>query len=383
MRWSLRVGSVAGIGIYIHATFLLIIGWVVWQNRGAPPGEIAAAVGLVLSVFACVLLHELGHALTAKRFGVRTRDITLLPIGGVARLERMPTDPKQELLIAIAGPAVNVVIAAVLFGVILAVGARVGDGAAADSPELLTGALRTLGFLGTLAWINVVLVGFNLLPAFPMDGGRVLRAALAYKMDYARATRVAAGVGQVMAALFFVWGLMGNPMLLLIAVFVYMGAQAEAQMAEIRFSIGDIRVRDAMITDFTVLPADATLKQAADLLLAGSQQDFPVVDGERIVGVLSRGDLMKALASKGLSAPVAEVMRRECGPVDEGAAVERVFDRMQQSQCPLVPVTRRGKLVGMLTMENIGEWIMIRSALRGLPPGVREEHAGEEVRQAG
>jgi Zn-dependent protease len=376
---------VRGIGLYIHATFLLLIGYLIWANRTAAPAEIALAILFVCAVFACVVLHELGHALTAQQFGIGTKDITVLPIGGVARLERMPREPRQELLIAIAGPAVNVAIALVLFVVVgaasvwAAAAAPVEDG----SGRSLLGGLRGLAFLRTLAYANAALVVFNLLPAFPMDGGRVLRAALAYRLGYSRATRIAAGVGQVMAAIFFVVGLMGNPMLMLIAVFVFMGAQAESQAEQVRWNIDDLRVRDAMITDFITLDARSTLKDAADALLAGSQQDFPVTDGDRIAGILARADLMRALATQGLTAPIAAVMRRDCAPVDEGAPLPSVFDRMQQTRCPLVPVTRQGHLAGMLTLENIGEFIMIRSALKGVPAPIRAPSVQQEVRRAG
>jgi Zn-dependent protease/CBS domain-containing protein len=383
--WSLKIGSVSGIGIYIHATFLILIGYLVWVNRQAPALQITLVVAFVCAVFACIVLHELGHALTAQRFGVRTRDITILPIGGVARLERIPQDPRQELLIAVAGPAVNVVIAAVLYAVVAALHLGFPDPAARTAPATgsLLDAIQTAGFLRTLAYTNAALVVFNLLPAFPMDGGRILRAALAYKLDYARATRIAAGVGQVMAGLFVVLGLMGNPWLVLIAIFVFMGAQAEAQAAEIRWNIGDLRVRDAMITDFLTLAPSDTLKQAADQLLAGSQQDFPVLEGDLIVGVLSRGDLMKALATRGLTGTVAESMSPGCRPVDASAPLPSVFDQMQRSGCPLIPVTSQGRLVGILTLENIGEFIMVRSALRGLPSPLRPVSVREEVRRAG
>ncbi len=227
MSWSWKLGRVAGIPVYVHWTFSILIAWVVvnsWLKSG-DVGSVAIAVGFIIAVFACIVFHELGHALTARRFGVRTSDITLLPIGGVARLERIPERPWQELLIALAGPAVNVVIVAIL-GLL---GVRFPQISPAN-PELKAGE-----FLPILMMFNAFMAAFNMLPAFPMDGGRVLRALLALRLPYARATRLAASVGQVMAIFFGLWGLtVSNPFLLLIAIFVWIGAEGEAAGVEER-----------------------------------------------------------------------------------------------------------------------------------------------------
>ncbi|HET7038490.1 MAG TPA: site-2 protease family protein, partial [Gemmatimonadales bacterium] len=288
MKGSWALGRIAGIRVQMHWTFLILIAWVVVEHvaAGADPRAVAAGVGLVLAVFGCVVLHELGHALAARRFGISTRDITLLPIGGVARLERMPSQPGQELLVAVAGPAVNVAIAGVLYVVLNATG-----GMRPVSELALVGG----SFLPQLLWVNLFIVGFNLLPAFPMDGGRMLRALLAFRLPYPRATRIAAGAGQLMAVLFGFMGLMGgNPFLLFIALFVYLGAQGEAQQVELRLAIDGVTVGHAMMTRFTALPATATLGDAAQELLAGAQQDFPIVaDGGRLVGLLSRAVLVQ------------------------------------------------------------------------------------------
>jgi Zn-dependent protease/CBS domain-containing protein len=366
MRGSLKLGTFAGIGVYIHWSFVLIILWVVYMTWGAPITGVVMAIIFVLALFLCVLLHEFGHALTARRYGIGTRDITLLPIGGVARLERMPEDPWQELVVAVAGPAVNVVIGGgLLLYLYLAFGEipnflYIGPG---EDPSI-PGRIADWGFLGFLAYINLFLVVFNMLPAFPMDGGRVVRALLAYWFDYAQATRIAATIGQFMAVLFFAAGLFISPLLFIIAIFVFLGAQAESQLAELRWSLSGIPVRDAMITRFVNLHAEETLGDAVDHLLDGSQTDFAVMDGERIVGVLSRSDLLTALAARGPAAQIGEVMRRDCASVEESDLLFRVFQRMQEKDCPIVPVTRRGRVVGMVTLENVGELLMVRSALR-------------------
>ena len=266
MKWSIKLGTFAGIGVYMHWTFLLLVGWIFFMHlgRGQSTAQAAAGVGFIHALFLCVVLHEFGHALTARRYGVKTRDITLLPIGGVARLERIPEKPTQEFWVAIAGPAVNVVIAVALFVVIIAF-AQLGE---LFEVQLLKGS-----FLVRLMWVNLFLVAFNLLPAFPMDGGRVLRALLATQLGRRRATAIAASVGQGMAIIFGIVGFLYNPMLIFIAIFVYLGAQAEAGMVEMQSALAGLRVSDAMMTRFRTLTPEDSLEVAVKELLAGAQQD--------------------------------------------------------------------------------------------------------------
>src|SRR4051812_6245211 len=270
MGWSFRVARVAGIEVRIHVTFLLLLAFFAYTGYAhdqTAAGALASVVR-VLALFGCVLLHEFGHALAAARYGIKTPDITLLPIGGVARLQRMPDRPLQELVVAIAGPLVNVVIAAALFAG-LGLRARFGF-TDIENP--------TTGLLQWLALVNVALVVFNLIPAFPMDGGRVLRALLATRFNYARATRIAARVGQVLAFGFGALALMnGNMLLILIAIFVYFGAGQEAAAAQMRDLARGVAVSEAMVTDFRTLGAGDTLEHAVEALLRTSQHEFPVI----------------------------------------------------------------------------------------------------------
>jgi Zn-dependent protease/CBS domain-containing protein len=354
MSWSLPIFRIYGIQLRIHVTFLLLIGWLAFGYYAQGGSAIAFwRVIFVLLLFVCVVLHEFGHAIAAKHYGINTPDITLLPIGGVARLQRMPDEPWQELVIALAGPLVNVVIALTLFVFVGWRGFSVED--AASGADLLVQLLA----------INVILVLFNLLPAFPMDGGRVLRALLATRLSYARATQIAASIGQVCAFIFGFLGLFGNPLLIFIALFVYMGASQEAALAQIRDISRSFPVSSAMVREFRSLPQTATLQEAVDALLATSQHDFPVMDETgSVAGVLTRHDLIAALRKHDPQIQVDGVMRRDIPTVTTGTRFEEAFRIMQECNCPVVPVLDGMKrLVGLLTTENVTELMMVHSAM--------------------
>ena len=368
MGWSWKIARIAGIDVFVHFTFLLLLAFIGFSHYRAN-GDIREAVSgilLIVIVFGIVVLHELGHALAARRYGIATRDITLLPIGGVARLERMPEDPWQEFVVALAGPAVNVVLAAGALILFL-----VGRGLPPVGEALEVGG----NLLTQFFYINVVLVIFNMLPAFPMDGGRVLRALLAINMDYLKATQIAAGVGQFMALMFGFFGLFGpalfggaaamNPMLVFIALFVWIGAAQEAGMAQVRSALHGIPVQSAMITDFRTLRPEDTLQQAVDYVVAGFQQDFPVVEGETPVGVLTMKDLAAALAQRGRETPVAEVMQKRFTTADPCDMLVTALSRLQDGTTHVVPVVQNGRLLGLLTADNLAEVLMIEQAMRG------------------
>ena len=369
MKWSWPIGRIAGIPLRVHATFPLLVGWIAlmqWRNGGDVAATVAV-VALILLVFTIVVLHELGHAMAARRYGVATRDITLLPIGGIARLERMPKEPKQELVIAIAGPAVNVALAALFAIGLLATGgfgdmAEYGALLEADQPfELRLWLVRMVA-------INLWLVAFNILPAFPMDGGRVLRALLAMRYrDHTRATMTAARVGRMFAVLFGLAGVfvLNSPMLVLIAVFVWIAGSGEAAAVQASAALEGVTLRSVMITDLRTVGPDDTLSYAAQLVIDGFQQDFPVVADGRLAGMLSRADLVRGLHEHGREGVVRGVMRTE-GPVFAvDIAPEAAFERLSAERGRAVPVVEDGKVVGLLTTENVMEYLMIRQALQG------------------
>lgn len=357
MRWQWKLGTFAGIDVFIHATFLILIGWVgyTYWLEYETIAKVAEGILFILVLFLCVVLHEYGHALTARKYGIKTRDITLYPIGGVARLERMPEKPIEELWVALMGPAVNVVIAAVLFAYLFATNGLV---------PMTDLTVASGSFLTRLMVVNIWLVLFNLIPAFPMDGGRVLRALLAMRMDYVRATQVAANIGQGLAFILGLIGLFNNPFLLFIAFFVWIGASQEASMVQMRNSISGIPVTHAMQTRFETLSPSDHLDRVVKLILAGSQQDFPVVEDGQFVGVLTRDDFIKALSQQGQSTPVVDVIQRNVPSVDSHEMVETALVRLQESGAKTLPVMHGGRFVGLVTSENITEFLMIRSALK-------------------
>jgi Zn-dependent protease/CBS domain-containing protein len=298
--------------------------------------------------------HEFGHIFMARRFGVTTPTVTLLPIGGVAQLERIPEKPFEEFLVAVAGPAVNVAIAAVL--VLL-------FGASLDGSNLASVDKGSVPLIDRLAVVNLFLVLFNMIPAFPMDGGRVLRAALASRLGYTRATEIAASIGQFAAFVLGFIGLFGNPLLIFIAIFVYLAAASEAQLVAVRAMSRGVPTGAAMMTQFATLAPDATIDQAVDLLLRTSQNEFPVIDGAgQPVGVLGRNELIKTLKERGPESAVADAMS-PIPTISHRSCLDEAFRVLQEQSAPAVGVIDAdGRLKGLITAETIGEMLMVREA---------------------
>jgi stage IV sporulation protein FB len=352
MGWSLKIGSVAGTAVRMHVTFLLFLAWIFGVNYFTR-GHQAAWNGLLFMVllFLCVLLHEFGHIFTARAFGVATPDVILLPIGGVARLERIPEKPSEEFLIAIAGPLVNVAIALLLF---LA-------GAHLQLNRLANLDISGGGLIGQLAAVNLFLALFNLIPAFPMDGGRVLRALLATRLGYVRATELAAMIGQGVAFVLGFLGLFGNPLLIFVAIFVYLAASAESHMVAIRAASRGVPVTAAMMTQFATLTPEEHVDAAVETLLRTSQGEFPVVDGlGRPLGVLGRNELIRALKERGPGARVDDAMTGPLPTLGHRSCVDEAFRLLQGKSVPAVGVTNAaGRLIGLVTSGTIAEMLMV------------------------
>jgi Zn-dependent protease/CBS domain-containing protein len=357
LTWSIAIGRIAGSEIRIHLTFLILLAWIAIAQylQGGQQAAIDAVL-FVIAIFACVVLHELGHAVAARRYGITTPDITLLPIGGLARLSRIPENPREEIVIALAGPAVNVVIAVVLIAIL---GARFDPAALAEIQD--TGP----GFLARVAAVNIFLVVFNLIPAFPMDGGRVLRALLAFRLGRRRATEIAAMIGQGLAFAFGFLGLMAaNPILVFIAIFVFLAATAEAGDVGMREAARRVTAEKAMITKFESLDTQATVDEAADLLIRTTQREFPVIDGAgRLRGMLGRDAMIKALKATGPATPVIDVMAHAVPTVRRRDPLVRALQLMQENQASDVGVVDADdRLIGYISRENLAEFMMIGDA---------------------
>lgn len=362
MKGSLNLGKVAGIKVKVHWTFLLIILWVVFLevSRENNLEAILWSVFFVLVLFACIVLHELGHALTARNYNIGTRQITLLPIGGVASLEAMPEDPKEEFFVAIAGPIVNVVIAIVLY-LIVPMGGYLNQ-----DPEMLEktmSSINSANFLFYLFSANVMLVVFNLIPAFPMDGGRVFRALLSMKFDRVTATQMASRMGQGVAFFFFLIGLLYNPILILIAIFVYFGAQGENIMVQQLALLKDHKVKDAMMTDITTVHPEDTFSDVVDIILSGTERDFVVVENGKVRGILYQDDLMQAYKTKDTSVKVRDIMDSEFHSVQTSDKLTDIYRKVRTNSKSFFPVLKGEELVGAIDMNNINEFMTYRAPL--------------------
>lgn len=361
MSASLQLGRYAGIKVQIHWTFWLLfifIAFLVFSNDGTWNDLLWHSL-FIFALFFCVVLHEFGHALAARRYGIGTRNITLLPIGGVANLKEIPENPKEEFVIAIAGPLVNVAIALLLYPFV-----NVGE-FLVDDPEQLEEKLAGItaaNFMFYLFAMNIALVAFNMIPAFPMDGGRVFRALLATRMSRVQATKAATALGKFMALVFFLLGLFGNILLAIIAVFIYFGAHSENIAIQQLSLLEGNDIEDAMITKYTTLKPDDTLHRAVERILASTEQDFIVEEDGKPVGILYMSDLAQALREKSRDTLIKEIMDRNFTVLEASAPLPSAYRQLRRGSKNFFPVIRNGQLVGVLDMNNINEFLTLRAA---------------------
>ncbi|TVR76713.1 MAG: site-2 protease family protein [Chitinophagaceae bacterium] len=360
MKWSLSLGKPFGIAVFVHWTFLILIAWIVYMNvqQGQGIEETLAAIVFVLAIFACVTFHEYGHALAARRYGIQTKHITLLPIGGVASLEEMPENPKQELVVAIAGPLVNVVIALILF-----LGLYFTGNLYFDAEQIELGYLNFQNFFLGLMAVNIILVVFNMIPAFPMDGGRVFRALLTFKMGRIKATNIAALLGQITAFFFVILGLFYNPFMIFIGIFVFLGAQAEANQVKTKGLLQDYTVREIMMTKLPIVQTSQTISEVVKIILDGQDKEFIVMENENMKGILTRNMVIKGLSEKGNNALISEIASTDFPVLSPDQTLNDVYHKMMIKKFDIAPVMENGELIGVLNTENISEFMMVRNAM--------------------
>jgi Zn-dependent protease/predicted transcriptional regulator len=358
MKGSFKLGNIAGIGIFMHWTFVLLIAFIIYSNyrTGHSAEQILWSVIFILSVFVTVFLHELGHALAAKKYNIKTKAITLLPIGGLAQLETIPEKPKEELVVAFAGPLVNILLA-LITGFFISI---------PNMKELnvqLSGGVSANNFFLNFFIVNVWLAIFNLIPAFPMDGGRVLRALLSMKLERHVATSIAAGIGQFLALGFIFLGFYSNPFLIFIGLFIMLGAQAEVQYTQTKYILKGYKVKDALMRQYQVIDFNETIKTAVQMLLNGQYKSFLVTENNKAVGTLTSSEIIKALSATGETEIIHKVMNKNLIFLNVSSSLESAYEQAIQNKTTLMAVEENNQLVGTLDTDNILEFITVKVAL--------------------
>ncbi len=360
MKWSYKIGMIYGIPLRMHVTFLmLIIGYA--ALFGYQYGSMGALRGvvLILLLFVCVVIHELAHSRQAQKFNVEVRDVTLLPIGGVSNMEQMPEEPKEELKIALAGPLASIALGGGLMIIDIVLGFNVLD----FSFEKIATSFSY--FPVYFAWINLLLAGFNLLPAFPMDGGRVIRAYLAQRMSYTQATNIAASIGKGFAIVFGIAGILFNPILIIIAFFVYIGANSEEYSVMIRSVLKNLTVRDVMDTTCTVVSGATQISELVERIFHGTCKGIiPVEEESEYVGIITSEELISAIHEHPMETTVGDVVEREVPTVTPEERLDEVYIKMQKGQHNAYGVVVEGELVGVITLEDMRRAYSIKEAVR-------------------
>ena len=356
MKWSLPIGRIFGISLRLHVTFLIFLAFIAYASfMDLGLSGAGWAVAMFCSVFACIALHELGHSVVAQELGVQVKSITLLPIGGVAALRSIPENPWHEIAITVAGPMVNAAIACVLIPF-----------TGTPSHWLYVNMPQNIhGLLLSLTQANLTLFVFNFIPAFPMDGGRLLRAVLALVLPYRQATTIAAMVGQGLAILFVVVGLKFSFWLVLIGAFIFLGAEGEERVVRMRSVLRDLNVQDVMSRGVAMLSPSDPVSRGIGLIYQTGQDDFPVLDQGRLVGVVARSGLVEAMNTQGANTPVMAIMDANvtlASPWEKlASACEEIINGTSSNA---VVVVNDGQLVGMVSPENINRFLSLQSSLK-------------------
>lgn len=358
MRGAYKIVSIRGINLHVHWTFLLLIGWILLINAysGNNIEQLSWSVLFLLAVFACVILHELGHALMAARFGIKAKDIALLPIGGIASIEKFPENPSQELAISMAGPLVNLVIAGVLWLFM------VPHTSLLNAPPD-TSIMHGHDFLYNLRIVNILLVAFNLIPAFPMDGGRILRALLGFKLNYIQATTIAANIGKIMAILLIISGIvLINPFLPAIGVFIIFSAGVEEYYLRLKSLVKGIKLNEVLMYDYNSLNANMTVQEAANVLNSNHSKYFILMDGVNPIGAINRMEIIKALAEMNYNEPIKKLVNEDLEYLDGNKEIDTALEKLARNDERIYPVMDNSQFIGVVSLNHIIEYLLLNKA---------------------
>jgi Zn-dependent protease/predicted transcriptional regulator len=354
MRGAYQIISIRGIKINIHWTFLLLFVWVLLINANAGNNveQMSWSILFLLAVFACITLHELGHALTAARFGIKAKEIMLLPIGGIASIEKFPENPRQELAISIAGPLVNLVIAGILWLFI--------PNLSLVEYDQHISIMHGHDFLYNLRIVNIALAVFNLIPAFPMDGGRILRALLGFKLNYIQATTIAATIGKIIAVLLIVLGIvLINPFLPLIGIFIIFSAGAEEYYLRLKSLVKGIKLNEVLMYDYNSLQAGMTVQEAGNILNSNHSKYFILMGGVNPIGTINRMEIVKALAEMNYNEPVKNLVKEKLEYLNGDKEIDTVLEKLARNDEHIYPVMDNSHFIGVVNLNHIMEYLLL------------------------
>jgi len=354
MRGSYKILTIRGISIDIHWTFLLLVGWVILVNTSAGNNveQISWSLIFLLAVFACIALHELGHALVAARFGIQAKQIVLLPIGGIASIEKFPDNPRQELAISVAGPLVNIIIAGLLRLLI-------PNYYFAENQSHMT-IMHGHDLIYNLCIVNITLAVFNLIPAFPMDGGRILRALLGFKMNYIQATTIAATVGKVIAILFIAAGIvLINPILPAIGIFIIFSAGAEEYYLRLKSLVKGIKLNEVLMHDFNSMQANMPVQEASNVLNSNHSKFFILMEGAAPVGTINRMEIIKAIADMKYNTPLKNLVREKLEYLNGDKEIDTVLEKLAGNDERIFPVMDNNQIIGVVNLNHIIEYLLL------------------------
>lgn len=358
MKNSLKLFTIKHTSIYLHWSFVLLIVLMLFVQSatGTAISEMLWSAIAVASLFLCVIFHELGHSLAATKYGIHTKSITLLPIGGIAAMEKMPEKPVPEIIVSAAGPVVNLLIAAILHPFI------------SGYPPFwkataVIGLVNMNNFLYYLYVINIILALFNLIPAFPMDGGRILRGILGLRMDAVRSTAIAAFIGRIIAGIFIIGGLIiFDIILIFIGFFIIVSGAGEEKLVYLKAAAKGLYLKDLAVNTYHSFSASMTISEAAEKMLLHQDKYFLVMENATITGLIERSTILRSISDGNHEKTVQQLMTTNVPELDEGSAIAEVIDKISDNKAAAFPVVSEGRITGIVNMQNIIEYLIVHDA---------------------